>query len=264
MILFLPLTAIYFFGILIKNYSVAADSLINVSTWIFSGVALVAIVSSYIFRIFHWPFGGIFAVVSLFTVIALCLLLLFQLFKSARTKESFDVTSFCLLALPVIYISFRYLPISSSEDSKFHHLLQRIEVENEKASSLLFDQENDTSLIAIENQVKEIREIKAELISMNGGLEENGKIKGGNNKTVAEVLLIGPEGAERGKGYILFSNIKAHLPQLLGKEIPEEKSEFINSYFTKKTVLEAMYELNHLEHLILLHGLEKKLNPPLN
>lgn len=263
-LLLLPLTVVYFYGILLKNYKVNVNSKLRMTIWLLAWISMISIMFSFILDTFHLPIKALLGLTSLLTVIALSVFFLIDLLYSYK-KRSLEIGSFFLLILPLIYISFRYFPrIPSGSDSQMVKILNREKKEKKKLAEVFQNSNGDTLTIKIKKTIHEIHEIETELIVGSGGLTEDGEIKGGKDKTVVEIVLIGPEGSEKGRAYTLYSSLKADFPELTGKSIPNTQIEFIDKYFKKRTVEEAIFELNHLEKMILIYGLEKRLNPSSN
>lgn len=62
--------------------------------------------------------------------------------------------------------------------------------------------------------IGELDNLRDELIKITGGKEEDGGYKGAKEETAVEVLMVGPEGSKKGKGYTLQKNLNDYAKKI--------------------------------------------------
>lgn len=75
--------------------------------------------------------------------------------------------------------------------------------------------------------IKQMNDLRLEMIEKSGGREEDGSYKGGKEEEAVAGLMVGPEGSKKGKAYALQTSLNKFgtetLPSIVGKDMPKHK-----------------------------------------
>ncbi|HEX8545994.1 MAG TPA: gliding motility protein GldM, partial [Cytophagaceae bacterium] len=135
------------------------------------------------------------------------------------------------------------LQVSSAIIQKFKFLDDSLQVAKNSAEKIngqtkqkiqkaVGDAGNKASDVAILTKAEKVRaetskviamldKLRSELIETTGGREEDGSYKGAKEETAVEVIMVGPEGSKKGKGYVLqqeLNNYSKNLSQIVGEK----------------------------------------------
>jgi gliding motility-associated protein GldM len=160
--------------------------------------------------------------------------------KETPRQKLIGLMYLVLLALLALQVSsaimekFRFLDESlqyaNDESKNNNHELEKI------IEKTVTDNGSKSSDMAVlkkaQEVVKEAEEIKKyiddtreEIIKTTGGLEEDGQWKGAKEETAIEIMMIGPEGAKKGKGYELQKKINGFCDYLTNLKLKEGEGE---------------------------------------
>lgn len=80
---------------------------------------------------------------------------------------------------------------------------------------------------ATAKMIKEMNDLRDELIMTSGGYEDDGSYKGGKEEEAVARLMVGTEGSKAGKAYVLQTNLNTFgqvtLPKIVGGDMPKVK-----------------------------------------